>query len=73
MLIDVIPEQLRDPATVLTDDEFLDAERPVHCNGVHVGYIPKVDRELPIHSKRVRVVAVVCAGCDTREEISQLG
>lgn len=69
-LIDVIPAELRDPETLLTDDEFFDLERPVHCRSIHVGYIPKMDRDIPIHSKRIRVIAVVCAGCNTREEIS---
>lgn len=70
MLIELIPDQLRDPATLITDDEFFDLVRPVHCNGVHVGYIPKMDRDIPIHTPRIRVIAVVCAGCNTREEIS---
>jgi hypothetical protein len=69
VLIDVIPEQLRRPDSLLTDDEFDDLERPVQCNGVHVGYIPKMNRDIPIHSPRIRVIAVVCAGCNSREEI----
>jgi hypothetical protein len=70
VLTDLIPAELRDPGTLLTDNEFLDAHRPVHCNGMHVGYIPRMNRDLPIHSRRVRVIAVVCAGCDTREELA---
>jgi hypothetical protein len=33
VLIELIPDQLRDPATLITDDEFFDLVRPVHCNG----------------------------------------
>ena len=64
MLIDLIPEPIRqrildgDP---LTDNEYLDAERPACAEcGHHVSYRPQVDGDVPAGEPRVRVVRVSC-------------
>lgn len=63
-VLPALPEALRH-GDLLTDDEFLDAQRPLcpGCGELHVGFSPKIDRDLPYGAARVLVIAVLCGRC----------